>query len=59
MIMKKNYFKPEMAFMSVELCNMIATSPGGNTNIGGGQAGSGDPEEARGSRGEWGNVWGN
>lgn len=55
MIMKKNYFKPEMAFMSVELCNMIATS--GNTNIGG-EAGSGDPEEARGSRGEWGNVWG-
>ena len=55
MIMKKNYFKPEMAFMSVELCNMIATS--GNTNIGG-EAGSGVPEEARGSRGEWGNVWG-
>ena len=53
--MKKNYFKPETVMVDVVLCNMIATS--GNTTVGGGSASSGDPEESKGHRGEWGNVW--
>ena len=57
MIMKKNYFKPETVMVDLVLCNIIATS--GNTNVGGGNAGSGFPNESKGSRGEWGNVWGN
>lgn len=59
--MKKNYFKPETVMVDVVLSNMIATSgnTSGNTTVGGGSAGSGDPEEVRGGRGEWGNVWGN
>ena len=55
--MKKNYLKPETVMVDVVLCNMIATS--GNTNVGGGNAGSGFPNESKGSRGEWGNVWAN
>ena len=55
MHMKKNYFKPETVMVDVVLCNMIATS--GNTTVGGGSASSGDPEESKGHRGEWGNVW--
>ncbi len=54
--MKKNYFKPETVMVDVVLSNMIATS--GNTTVEGGTAGPGDPEEAKGHRGEWGNVWG-
>ena len=53
--MKKNYFKPETVMVDVVLSNMIATS--GNTTVGG-SAGSGDPEQVKGNRGEWGNVWG-
>ena len=55
--MKKNYLKPEVFSLNfVSQSIMIDTS--GNTTVGGGSAGSGNPDEVRGNRGEWGNVWG-
>ena len=54
--MKKNYLKPEAEILDFVVANMIATS--GNTTVKPGEnAGSGDPEEARGHRGEWGSIW--
>ena len=54
--MKKNYLKPEAELFDLIVAGMIATS--GNTTVTPGEdAGSGDPDEARGNRGEWGNVW--
>ena len=52
--MKKEYFKPEVVKVDVMASAIIATS--GNTTVGG-SAGSGDPEESVGHRGDWGNLW--
>ena len=53
--MKKEYFKPEVVKVDVMASAIIATS--GNTIVGGGSAGSGDPDESVGHRGDWGNLW--
>ena len=56
MIMKKNYFKPEVESVNIALGNIIATS--GNTTVDPDEsAGSGDPDEIGAGRGEWGNFW--
>ena len=55
MIMKKNYFKPEVVVVDVVIDNIMQST---SVPVGG-DAGSGFPEESKGSRGEWGNVWGN
>ena len=53
--MKKNYFKPEVVVVDVVIDNIMQET---SVPVSGGNAGSGDPEETKGSRGEWGNVWG-
>ena len=58
MIMKKIYLKPEAELFDLIVAGMIATS--GNTTVDpDNPAGPGTPKEARGHRGEWGNVWAN
>ena len=57
MIMKKNYFKPEVEFVDVRIDSYILNDSSGFTNVGGGSAGSGDPDEIGAGRGEWGNFW--
>ena len=53
MIMKKNYFKPEVVSLTVVCDSMIAASDG-NIN----QHGTKPPfVGSNESRGEWGNVW--
>ena len=55
MIMKKNYFKPEVVVVNVVIDNIMQMT---STPVGG-DADSGFPKESKGSRGEWGNVWAN
>ena len=56
--MKKIYLKPEAELFDLIVAGMIATS--GNTTVDpDNPAGPGTPKEARGHRGEWGNVWAN
>ena len=54
--MKKTYFKPEAVVVDIVIGNIMQIT---SVPVSGDNAGSGDPEEARGHRGEWGNVWGN
>ena len=56
MKMKKEYMAPEM--YSVELKDESAVITGSNNiGTGGGDVPDEDPNAARGSRGEWGNIW--
>ena len=59
MIMKKNYFKPEVELVDVRIDSYILndSSYGGNVTPGEGPGNSGFG--AKESRGEWGNVWAN
>ena len=53
--MKKNYFKPEVAFVDIAIDTIMqSASAGGTINPGG----SGKPRSNE-NRGDWGNVWGN
>ena len=52
MIMKKEYFKPEILEVNVIANNMLANSVGIKDETTG-------PKDTNTNRGEWGNVWGN
>ena len=52
MIMKKEYFKPEILEVNVIANNMLANSAGFNDKPTG-------PKDTNTNRGDWGNVWGN
>ena len=54
MIMKKNYFKPELVIVDIAVDNIMQiTSPGYDST-----EGDGSDLGAKENRGEWGNVWG-
>ena len=57
MIMKKNYFKPEVSAVDIVIENFIL---GGSEIIGGDNNESDDQDNwaTNRNRGEWGNVWG-
>lgn len=58
-VMRKEYIKPEVEFITFSTSSIIATSP--DMEIGGGQTGEGDgsdfTEDAGSARGDWDNIW--
>ena len=57
--MKKTYLKPEMISLNVVSESIMIPTSGNTTVDPNNPLGPGSPEEARGHRGEWGNVWAN
>ena len=55
MIMKKNYFKPEVEMFTLLAANMLALSSGPGYES---TESDGSDLGAKENRGEWGNVWG-
>lgn len=58
-VMRKEYIKPEVEFITFSTSSIIATSP--DMEIGGGQTGEGGgsdfTEDAGSARGDWDNIW--
>lgn len=60
-VMRKEYIKPEVEFITFSTSSIIATSP--DMEIGEGPTGEGEgsdfTEDAGSARGGWGNIWKN
>ncbi len=55
---KKEYIKPEIEIMTIEVqSQMMTTSPGTKPGFGEGEADDSTPLTNRRRRGSWGNLW--